>query len=133
MEATILRNFIEIQPSAGADADFPSAPERAVPRTYPGAPASRDEETIELRRILPEPPLDHVLDIPSNDAASTPEQDLEMSRSASPVSSGDGVEALQSLSGSRKNKFRFLSLCLMIFTNGLNDSAPGALIPYIEQ
>lgn len=30
------------------------------------------------------------------------------------------------------NKFRHLSACLEYFGNGLNDSAPGALIPYIE-
>ncbi|OJJ50941.1 hypothetical protein ASPZODRAFT_126913 [Penicilliopsis zonata CBS 506.65] len=29
-------------------------------------------------------------------------------------------------------KWRLLSCCLMNFANGLNDSAPGALIPYIE-
>jgi fucose permease len=30
------------------------------------------------------------------------------------------------------NRFRVLSCCLIYFGNGLNDSAPGALIPYIE-
>lgn len=31
------------------------------------------------------------------------------------------------------NRFRLLSICLMNFGNGLNDSAPGALIPYMEK
>ncbi|KAL8947842.1 MAG: hypothetical protein Q9222_005913 [Ikaeria aurantiellina] len=31
------------------------------------------------------------------------------------------------------NKYRLLSACLMCFGNGLNDSAPGALIPYMEK
>ncbi|KAL8967902.1 MAG: hypothetical protein Q9197_005164 [Variospora fuerteventurae] len=31
------------------------------------------------------------------------------------------------------NRWRFLSACLMCFANGLNDSAPGALIPYLEK
>lgn len=31
------------------------------------------------------------------------------------------------------NKWRVLSCCLIYFGNGMNDSAPGALIPYIEE
>jgi len=31
------------------------------------------------------------------------------------------------------NRFRVLSVCLLNFGNGLSDSAPGALIPYIEK
>ncbi|KAL4898856.1 hypothetical protein BDW74DRAFT_189895 [Aspergillus multicolor] len=31
-----------------------------------------------------------------------------------------------------KTKWRLLSACLMNFGNGMNDSAPGALLPYIE-
>ncbi|OOQ89357.1 putative MFS efflux transporter [Penicillium brasilianum] len=32
-----------------------------------------------------------------------------------------------------KTKWRLLSCCLVYFGNGMNDSAPGALIPYIEK
>jgi hypothetical protein len=56
-----------------------------------------------------------------------------MSRSATPVLSRDSIEALQSLWDPYKNRFRFLAICMMNFGNGLNDSAPGALIPYIEK
>lgn len=41
--------------------------------------------------------------------------------------------ALQTLSNPPMNRWRFLSACLMCFANGLNDSAPGALIPYLEK
>lgn len=36
-------------------------------------------------------------------------------------------------SASWKTKWRLLSCCLINFGNGMNDSAPGALIPYIER
>ena len=44
----------------------------------------------------------------------------------------EAVPAVQSLSSSPMNKWRLLSACLMNLTGGLNDSAPGALIPYLE-
>jgi hypothetical protein len=31
------------------------------------------------------------------------------------------------------NRFRLLAMCLILFGNGLNDSAPGPLIPYMEK
>jgi hypothetical protein len=40
---------------------------------------------------------------------------------------------MQSFSNPPMNRFRMLSVCLMNFGNGLSDSAPGALIPYIEK
>ncbi|KAJ5101770.1 hypothetical protein NUU61_003992 [Penicillium alfredii] len=41
--------------------------------------------------------------------------------------------ALDRTAVSWKTKWRLLSACLMNFGNGMNDSAPGALIPYIEK
>lgn len=32
-----------------------------------------------------------------------------------------------------KNRFRMLAACLMVFRNGMGDSAAGALIPYMER
>jgi hypothetical protein len=42
------------------------------------------------------------------------------------------TEALQSLSFPPMNKYRMSSVCLKKFGNGLSDSAPGALVPYME-
>jgi len=57
-----------------------------------------------------------------------------MSRPASPTTNeNDGVDALQSFASPPMNRFRMLSVCLINFGNGLSDSAPGALIPYIEK
>ena len=54
------------------------------------------------------------------------------SRSSSPVY-GRPVEALQTMSSPGINKYRVFAACLMNLANGLNDSAPGALIPYLEK
>ena len=58
--------------------------------------------------------------------------DLEMSRSTSPVAS-EPFDEVQTLSKPPMNKWRLTSACLMCFGNGLSDSAPGALIPYMEK
>ena len=58
-----------------------------------------------------------------------------MSRPATPESPnvGDAVEAVQTMWDPYINRFRMLSVCLMAFGNGMNDSAPGALIQYLEE
>ena len=43
------------------------------------------------------------------------------------------TDIVQSISNPPKNRYRFLSICLMSLGLGLNDSAPGALIPYMEK
>ncbi|CRG83970.1 hypothetical protein PISL3812_01323 [Talaromyces islandicus] len=42
------------------------------------------------------------------------------------------AELVASLSTPPRNKWRFASACVMFLANGMNDSAPGALIPYME-
>lgn len=58
--------------------------------------------------------------------------ELEMSRPPTPQNE-EAVEAVQTLYSPPMNKWRFVSACGMCFANGLNDSAPGALIPYMEE
>ena len=55
-----------------------------------------------------------------------------MSRPASPAAD-DAADALPTLRNPPITKWRLLSCCCMCFANGLNDSAPGALIPYMEK
>lgn len=57
--------------------------------------------------------------------------ELEMSRPPSPKQD-EAISLVQSWSNPPMNKWRVLSCCLIYFGNGLNDSAPGALIPYME-
>ncbi|KAK8119459.1 Major facilitator superfamily transporter [Apiospora kogelbergensis] len=44
----------------------------------------------------------------------------------------DAVEAMQSFSDPPMNRYRMISICSMQLLGGLNDAAPGALIPYME-
>ena len=44
-----------------------------------------------------------------------------------------GSDQNEKPSHNSKNSFRVISACLMSFGNGINDSTPGALIPYIEK
>ncbi|KAF2273501.1 MFS general substrate transporter [Westerdykella ornata] len=57
--------------------------------------------------------------------------ELEMSRPPSPTME-DTFSQMQTWNDPPVNKWRILSCCLIYFGNGLNDSATGALIPYME-
>ncbi|OCL14399.1 MFS general substrate transporter [Glonium stellatum] len=57
--------------------------------------------------------------------------ELEMSRSPSPKRD-EAASLVQSWSNPPMNKWRVLTCCLIYFGNGLNDSAPGAILPYME-
>lgn len=58
--------------------------------------------------------------------------EFEISRPPSPEYH-DAAEVMQTWTNPPANKWRLLSACLMNFGNGLNDAAPGALIPYMEK
>ncbi|KAI7550408.1 MFS general substrate transporter [Hortaea werneckii] len=58
-------------------------------------------------------------------------QDPEASQPSTPQDRNFAV-VVPSFSFPAKNKWRVLAACLIYFGNGMNDSAPGALIPYIE-
>ena len=120
----MLRDLVTVQ---SAPAELPSAPAKAVPRVYPGVP--QRESSVELQRVS------RPVSIPASDTTSPGSglEDLEMSRPASPTVPADGgVEALPSIWDPYMNRYRFLATCLCYFTNGLSDSAPGALIPHME-
>ena len=68
---------------------------------------------------------------PNGAQTSVNPNDLEMSRPPSPEARAV-VEVVQSLTKPPMNKWRFTVACLMCFGCGLNDSAAGALIPYME-
>ena len=69
---------------------------------------------------------------PSGVEAPITPNELEMSRPPSPKND-DAADVMQTLFNPPMNKYRLLSACFMCFGNGLNDSAPGALIPYMEK
>ncbi|KZL79336.1 major facilitator superfamily transporter [Colletotrichum incanum] len=139
MDATMFKTLVEVE-SRDRDNDpplLPATPAKAVPRTYPGAP-QRDQTSIELSRINTNPnnggsTANKAGAIPSRaespSRSPTSGSDVEMSRPSSPAA----FEVLQSISDPHMNRYRLAAACLMNFGNGLNDSAPGALIPYIEK
>lgn len=138
--------------------ELPSAPGKAVPRTYPGAP-QEVQLPIELQPLSRTPR--------SNKSASTYRINLvstfgkdngprpvtttttifssgpeleDQSRPGTPKDSlnddsanSDSVEAMQSIMEPYMNRWRLLAMCLICFSNGMSDSAPGALIPAMEK
>jgi fucose permease len=60
----------------------------------------------------------------------TPLDELELDAPVPPQHIASEVVA--SLTSPRMNKWRFMCACVMFLSNGMSDSAPGALIPYIE-
>ena len=62
----------------------------------------------------------------------TTPNELEASRPPTPKRA-TAASALPTFWYPRMNKWRILCSCLIYFGNGMSDSAPGALIPYIEE
>jgi hypothetical protein len=128
----------------------PTAPEKAVSRTYHSVPFPQAPDALELDSLewgaKPKGPSCTVTSksgtvTPSG--AQTPRtgthtprtpNDLEMSRSASPSQDEqDGVDIIQSFSSPPINRYRMISMSLTNLMGGLNDSSAGALIPYMEK
>ena len=114
------------------------APQKALERTYHSVPLPQEPNPIELDKLQwgtkpKEPRGGSGYNTPSG--TQTPMvTDLEMSRPSTPQDmEQDGVDAVQSFSNPPMNRFRMISVCMLNFGNGLSDSAPGALIPYIEK
>ncbi|KAI8961698.1 MFS general substrate transporter [Daldinia sp. FL1419] len=55
-----------------------------------------------------------------------------MTAPSTPAEPADAFEALPTLNDPPMNKFRLAACCCSNFIGGLTDSAPGALIPYME-
>jgi hypothetical protein len=67
------------------------------------------------------------------DEQSTPQTPRELERSQPPTpKQNDTAGIVPTLWCPKMNRWRVLSATAEYFANGLNDSAPGALIPYIE-
>lgn len=126
MDVISLRELVTVK-SASVPAAMPSSPAKTVPpRVYRGTPQKQSIELPEIQRAA-------TLPSHSSKPSSTDASDIEMSRPATPILPPDTSEILPSISDPYRNRYRFAATCLMQFTNGLNDSAPGALIPYMEK
>ncbi|CAK7201727.1 hypothetical protein SEUCBS139899_004439 [Sporothrix eucalyptigena] len=135
--------------SSSSQMQVPARPARAIQRTYPAVPLAETDDNILLESKASTKVFDAT--------------DLELSRPVTPVDdegreednnsnnghsrsnsgglgtdgddsdTGVEVEVLQSMFYPRKNAFRMATVALNTLNDGLNDSAAGALLPYIER
>ncbi|KAK8868168.1 major facilitator superfamily domain-containing protein [Apiospora arundinis] len=159
MDSPMFGALVHVEESAPA---FPAAPKRAVSRTYHAKPQQQGDD-IELQTTRPRShrnhssgPIPRPIDSRDGKAVPAPISNAgdmvddggrsgpPSSPPTSPTSISDGsngaaaggvdaVEAMQSLSDPPMNRYRMMSICLMQLLGGLNDAAPGALIPYMEK
>ena len=131
--ASAIGSLVEVESSVRAEEySVPVAPSRAFPKDYHAIPLPRSQDDIELENIqwggrsTSQPAS-------GTQTPRTP-NDLEISRPASRMlGEQDGVDAIQSFSDPPMNRLRMAAVCLINLSNGMSDSAPGALIPYIEK
>ncbi|MCJ1472297.1 hypothetical protein MMC13_000944 [Lambiella insularis] len=111
-----------------------------------GPPSTLHKDTRGIKPTPSQYELDHLtpsghyatkaktsLVAPTSNGLETPSLLNAPGINAKPIEgSHTAVDVVQSLTNPPMNRWRFLASCLMCFANGLNDSAPGALIPYIE-
>ncbi|KAI0151722.1 MFS general substrate transporter [Xylariaceae sp. FL1272] len=120
MATALFQSLVEIESTPDS---LPQAPQRAISRKYPAVP--QEDDPLELRNLGTGP----VSTAPTTPAE---ERDLEMSRPGTPAEPAVAFEVLPSLTSPPMNKFRLMAVCLFTLLGGITDSAPGALIPYME-
>ncbi|KAK3955937.1 major facilitator superfamily domain-containing protein [Pseudoneurospora amorphoporcata] len=146
MDAMMLHGLIAVE--SAPSLELPSAPGKALHRKYPGAPQD-EASAIELQPLTksnkpasasrshgPQPGT-----TTNANFSSGPELE-DQSRPGTPNASSslnngsahnDTAEAMQSIMNPYMNRWRLLAMCLINLSNGMSDSAPGALIPAIEE
>ncbi|GIJ86131.1 hypothetical protein Asppvi_005005 [Aspergillus pseudoviridinutans] len=117
--------------------------ESTSPIANPAAVVRKDRQGI--ARTPSEYDLDHMRESRQSHASGpstgvhmliTPVTPSELeSLPGSPAADGpiDAIDPLPNPTSSATTRWRLLSACMMNVANGLNDSGPGALIPYIEK
>jgi hypothetical protein len=140
MAGNILGAYINVESSSRnsepSEAPRIPIPQRALAKTYhsvPQAPADPIEAKPLQWGMQQDLPAQAQTTKPSVAETATTPIDLEMSRPVSPILDHEGVEAIQSWSNPPMNRFRMAAVSLANFCSGLSDSAPGALIPFIER
>ncbi|KAI1208329.1 MFS general substrate transporter [Annulohypoxylon truncatum] len=129
MESSLFATLVQVESNSLArEHTLPAAPQRVLSRTYPAVP---QQDPIELTSLR------YSRNDNNSSNATTPREeiDLEMTAPGTPAESSepvDAVDALPGLNDPPMNKFRLTSCCLQNVMAGLTDSAPGALIPYME-
>jgi Na+/melibiose symporter-like transporter len=118
--------FIEFESSSKPLATPPAVVAKDGIAVY-RSPAAHELDDFQWGTKLTGPSMcDHISSIPS-----TPRV-LEQSASPSPMHE-NAVDVIQSVRSPPMNRWRVGACGLTFFTTGVNDSAPGALIPYLEK
>jgi len=149
MDSPMFGALVHVESAPSPAPALPAAPKPAVSRAHPAAP--QQDDNIELQTVRPRShhprnssgPLSSP--VGSRDGKVTPAPGRDAGQSSSPASppsisggsngttgGADAVEVIQSFSDPPMNRYRMLSICSMQLLGGLNDAAPGALIPYME-
>ena len=103
-----------------------TGPPAAVCKSSP--PTALELDDINWGNRLNGPP------IPTPTGSQTPKTPSELEMSSPPTPHGEqAAVVVQTLTSPPMNKWRLLSCCCMCFANGCQDSAPGAVIPYMEK
>jgi hypothetical protein len=118
--------FIEFESSSKPLATPPAVVAKDGIAVY-RSPAAHELDDLQWGTKLTGPSMcDHISSIPS-----TPRV-LEQSAPPSPMHE-NAVDVIQSVRSPPMNRWRVGACGLTFFTTGVNDSAPGALIPYLEK
>ncbi|KAJ5713309.1 uncharacterized protein N7483_010490 [Penicillium malachiteum] len=128
MTTPTLGYFVDIESSSHV-----ASPPPAVQK----APVKTPSMSIELNELQPAQNLEQVTDAPMAQVSvgsQPPTPGGLDSLIATPANENESIQwAPDRTLTPQKTKWRLLSSCLMLFGNGMNDSAPGALIPYMEE
>ncbi|KIH86560.1 major facilitator superfamily transporter [Sporothrix brasiliensis 5110] len=134
-----------------ASPSIPARPARAVARPRPASPLAANDDNVllerkpstktfdaaDLERSRPVTPVENDDENSGTSGANVHHADTASHHTGLGSEPGDdaenGVEVLQSIFLPRKNIFRMATAALNAFNDGLNDSAAGALLPYIER
>ncbi|KAF2103643.1 putative MFS efflux transporter [Rhizodiscina lignyota] len=102
----------------------------------PERPPSRKTNSIELEQ-LPRgkqlPAASHHPAEPTSIEPTTPPGERTASNSAPTSHTATRTPELPSIQYPYMNRWRLVACCIGFFTQGLNDSAPGALVPYMQE
>lgn len=129
MAASAFGSILNIEESRIRD---PPAVLRKDGLTLPSSPTAYELDAMNWGRRYNGPSAEPVAPgTPKGTQTPITPNNLEMSRPPTPEAHAV-VETVQSLTNPPMNKWRFTVACVMCFGCGLNDSAAGALIPYME-
>jgi hypothetical protein len=118
--------FIEFE-SSNKPLATPSAMVAKDGTTMDRSPAAHELNDLQWGTKLTGPSI-------SDQAPSTPSTPRELEQSAPPSPMHENaVDVTQSVRSPPMNRWRVGAYDLTFFTTGVNDSAPGALIPYLEK